>query len=58
LLLFNPEAGPVEFTLPPGRWQRRVDSANAEAAGHDDAAGTLTVAPHSLQLLVLMPPTP
>ncbi|HTT11227.1 MAG TPA: glycogen debranching protein GlgX [Burkholderiaceae bacterium] len=57
LLLFNPEGGPIEFTLPPGRWQRRIDTAIAEASGRDDAAGTLIVAAHSLQLLVLLPPT-
>jgi glycogen operon protein len=52
LLLFNPEGGSIEFTLPPGRWQRRVDTASGDAGGRANTAEKLTVAPHSLQLLV------
>ncbi|HUL66056.1 MAG TPA: glycogen debranching protein GlgX [Burkholderiaceae bacterium] len=52
LLLFNPEGSAIEFTLPPGRWQLRIDTASGDAGRRADAAETLTVAPHSLQLLV------
>jgi len=52
LLLFNPDAGPQRFTLPPGAWQLRLDSSGSLPPTHASAASGHLTAP-SRSLLVL-----
>ncbi len=53
--LFNAEAAPVDFTLPPGRWALELDSTDpARSAGHPVAA-SYRVEPQSVALLTLVP---
>jgi glycogen operon protein len=55
LLLFNAAGGAVEFALPSGSWQRRVDTATEGKPDPAPTTGAVAVAPHSLQLLLALP---
>ncbi|MEK8031588.1 glycogen debranching protein GlgX [Ideonella sp. DXS29W] len=52
LLLFNPDAAPQPFTLPPGAWRLRLDSSGSLPQNHATAAtGHLTAPARSVLLL-------
>jgi len=51
LLLVNAQAQAVDFTLPPGQWQLRMNSTLPGSAPHD-ASGHLEVPAHAVLLLI------
>ncbi|MFC5459327.1 glycogen debranching protein GlgX [Massilia niabensis] len=54
LLLVNPQAQPTDFTLPEGRWQVLMNTANP-ALPHEDVRGSMVVPAHAVCLLVAVP---
>jgi len=51
LIIFNAEPAPVPFTLPEGRWQRLIDSANADTAAVPLTGSTIEAGAHCVLLL-------
>src|SRR5207249_2844418 len=52
LIVFNAESAPVSFPLPPGNWQRVLDSTTADLAATPISASTIEASAHGVVLLI------
>jgi glycogen operon protein len=52
LIIFNAEPAPLPFVLPPGRWQRLLDSASADVSATWLAGPAIEAGAHSVLLLI------